>query len=85
MAATVHIDHIHNHPTIDPHGIVSTGPALDFSAPHDRERLGKREAHSSGLCLGYGVRARASRLDRIRQRGYRFGFITAWRWGKSGR
>ena len=48
VAATVHMDHIRHHyfrshPTINPYGIVPIGPLLDFSAPHDRERLGKRE------------------------------------------
>ena len=48
VAATVHMDHIRqhyfrSHPTINPYGIVPIGPILDFSAPHDRERLGKRE------------------------------------------
>lgn len=48
VADTVHMDHIRNHyfrshPTINPYGIVPIGPVLDFSAPHDRERLGKRE------------------------------------------
>ncbi|KIQ96995.1 glutathione S-transferase family protein [Lysobacter sp. A03] len=48
VAETVHMDHIRHHyfrshPTINPYGIVSIGPELGFSAPHDRERLGKRE------------------------------------------
>ncbi len=47
VAPTVHMDHIRNHyfrshPTINPHGIVSIGPVLDFAAPHDRDRLGQR-------------------------------------------
>lgn len=47
VAETVHMDHIRNHyfrshPTINPHGIISIGPVLDFSAPHGRERLGER-------------------------------------------
>lgn len=47
VADTVHMDHIRNHyfrshPTINPHGIVSIGPVLDFTAPHGRERLGTR-------------------------------------------
>lgn len=47
VAETVHMDHIRNHyfrshPTINPHGIVSIGSVLDFSALHDRERLGER-------------------------------------------
>ena len=48
VAATVHMDHIRHHyfrshPTVNPHGIVSIGPELDLSAPHDRHRLGERE------------------------------------------
>ncbi len=48
VAETVHMDHIRqhyfrSHPTINPYGIVPIGPVLDFSAPHDRARLGKRE------------------------------------------
>jgi len=44
IAATVHFDHIKNHyyqshKMINPTGIVPIGPALDFSAPHGRERL----------------------------------------------
>lgn len=50
VAATVHMDHIRNHyfrshATINPYGIVSIGPDLDFSAPHDRERFGARRVH----------------------------------------
>jgi putative glutathione S-transferase len=42
------MDHIrnhcfHSHPTINPHGIISIGPVLDFSAPHGREHLGVSE------------------------------------------
>ena len=41
---TVHFDHIKNHyyqshPTINPHGVVPIGPALDFDAPHDRDKF----------------------------------------------
>ena len=48
VAATVHLDHIRchyfrSHRTINPHGIVAIGPEPNFSAPHDRERLGSRE------------------------------------------
>jgi putative glutathione S-transferase len=48
VAQTVHMDHIRNHyfrshPTINPYGIVSIGPQLDFTAPHGRDRLGQRE------------------------------------------
>ena len=37
-----HIKHHYyeSHPTINPTGIVPVGPALDFSSPHGRERLG---------------------------------------------
>ncbi|WP_111657884.1 glutathione S-transferase family protein [Isoalcanivorax indicus] len=49
VAETVNIAHIRNHyfrshPTINPYGIVSMGPALTFDQPHDRDRLGPREA-----------------------------------------
>jgi putative glutathione S-transferase len=42
------MDHIRNHyfrshPTINPYGIISIGPVLDFAAPHGRDRLGERE------------------------------------------
>lgn len=48
VADTVHMDHIRHHyfrshPTINRYGIVSIGPVLDLSAPHNRERLGERE------------------------------------------
>jgi glutathionyl-hydroquinone reductase len=44
VAETVSIDHIKrhyygSHRHINPTGIVPLGPALDFSAPHDRERF----------------------------------------------
>lgn len=44
VAETVHMDHIKvhyyaSHRTINPAGIVPLGPALDFAAPHDRNRL----------------------------------------------
>lgn len=44
IAETVNLEHIKghyyaSHRTINPTGIVPKGPALDFSAPHDRERL----------------------------------------------
>ncbi|MCC7079423.1 MAG: glutathione S-transferase family protein [Burkholderiales bacterium] len=47
VAQTVRMDHIRHHyfrshPTINPLGIVSIGPQQDFSAAHDRDRLGKR-------------------------------------------
>jgi len=43
VAETVNLDHIKrhyytSHPNINPNGIVPKGPALDFSAPHDRDR-----------------------------------------------
>jgi putative glutathione S-transferase len=46
VAATVHIDFIkahyyRSHPTVNPSRIVPIGPALDYSAPHGRERLGR--------------------------------------------
>ncbi len=52
VAETVHMDHIRqhyfgSHPTINPYGIVPIGPALDFGAPHDRERLGKRKVRGT--------------------------------------
>jgi putative glutathione S-transferase len=45
VAQTVRMDHIKthyyaSHSTINPAGIVPVGPALDFSAPHDRARFG---------------------------------------------
>lgn len=47
VAETVHMDHIRHHyfrshPTVNPHGIISIGPALDFTAPHGRDRLEAR-------------------------------------------
>ncbi|WP_101674215.1 glutathione S-transferase family protein [Alloalcanivorax mobilis] len=47
VAETVNMAHIRNHyfrshPTVNPHGIIPIGPRLDYSAPHDRERLGER-------------------------------------------
>ncbi len=30
-----------SHTTINPHGIVAIGPALDYEAPHGREHLGQ--------------------------------------------
>ncbi len=44
VAGTVRFDHIrrhylYSHDTINPHRIVSTGPVLDWTAPHGRERL----------------------------------------------
>lgn len=45
VAGTVHMDHIKrhyytSHRHINPRGLVPLGPELDFSAPHDRARLG---------------------------------------------
>ena len=45
IARTFHIDHVRkhyyaSHLHINPYGIVPIGPALDFSAPHGRARLG---------------------------------------------
>lgn len=47
VASTVNMQHIkthyyRSHPTINPTGIVPKGPALDFTAPHGRERLSQR-------------------------------------------
>ncbi len=44
VAETVNMDHIKRHyfmsmPNLNPSGIVPLGPALDFEAKHDRERL----------------------------------------------
>lgn len=46
IAETVNMDHIkrhyyESHETINPTRIVPSGPALDFMAPHDRDRLRK--------------------------------------------
>jgi putative glutathione S-transferase len=45
IAETVNMDHIKvhyygSHKRINPNGIVPKGPALDFTAPHGRQRLG---------------------------------------------
>lgn len=52
VAKTVRMDHIRHHyfrshPTVNPYGIVSIGPDLDFTAPHGRERLGKESVRSA--------------------------------------
>lgn len=44
VAETVDFDHIKrhyytSHETINPNGIIPEGPAIDLTAPHDRERL----------------------------------------------
>lgn len=49
VAGTVHMDHIkghyyRSHLNINPTGIVPAGPALDFTAPHGREALGRDAA-----------------------------------------
>ncbi len=48
VAETVNMAHIRHHyfrshPTINPHGIISVGPQLDWDSPHGRERLGERQ------------------------------------------
>lgn len=48
VAETVNMAHIRHHyfrshPTVNPHGIVSIGPQLDWTSPHGRERLGERK------------------------------------------
>ena len=48
VAETVNMAHIRHHyfrshPTVNPHGIISIGPELDWNTPHGRERLGERE------------------------------------------
>jgi len=45
IAATVNMDHIkhhyfRSHPSINPHGIVPTGPRTDYEAPHNRHTMG---------------------------------------------
>ena len=44
VAATVHLDHIKkhyfvSHATINPAGIVPTGPTINYNAPHYRDKL----------------------------------------------
>jgi putative glutathione S-transferase len=44
VAGTVRFDQIkthyyRSHPTINPTGIVPLGPLLDFTSPHDRDRI----------------------------------------------
>jgi putative glutathione S-transferase len=45
-----HIRHhyFRSHKTINPHGVISIGPILTFDAPHDRDRLGRREVRGIG-------------------------------------
>jgi putative glutathione S-transferase len=48
VASTVSLDHIKthyymSHPTINPTRVVPVGPALDYGAPHDRERFAKAD------------------------------------------
>lgn len=52
VADTVDMDHIRqhyfrSHPSVNPHGIVSIGPQQDFAAPHGRQRLTEKLAHSA--------------------------------------
>jgi putative glutathione S-transferase len=47
VADTLNLDHVkqhyyRSHPTINPSRIVPIGPAIDFAAPHDRDRLPAR-------------------------------------------
>ncbi|EKF73406.1 glutathione S-transferase domain-containing protein [Alcanivorax hongdengensis A-11-3] len=47
VAETVNMAHIRHHyfrshPTVNPHGIISIGPQLDWQTAHGRERLGER-------------------------------------------
>uniref|UniRef100_A0A5B7B9I8 Putative glutathione S-transferase omega-like 2 n=1 Tax=Davidia involucrata TaxID=16924 RepID=A0A5B7B9I8_DAVIN len=44
MSSTVNMEHIKqnyygNHPSIDPFGIIPVGPSINYSSPHDRDRL----------------------------------------------
>jgi len=44
VSATVNLHHIkhhyyESHPTVNPSGIVPKGPAIDYAAPHNREKL----------------------------------------------
>ena len=53
VAATVNLDHIKrhyygSHRKLNPSGIVPLGPALDFSAPHDRARFDAIRAVRAG-------------------------------------
>ena len=48
IADTVNFPHIVNHyyrshPTINPYGIVPTGPIMDWDAPHGRDALGQKK------------------------------------------
>ncbi|TXS91805.1 glutathione S-transferase family protein [Parahaliea aestuarii] len=48
VAQTVDMAHIRHHyfrshPTVNPHGIISVGPRLDWGSPHGREKFGARE------------------------------------------
>lgn len=55
IAETVDMEHIQkhyylSHKTINPNGIVPKGPAQDFNAPHDRQRLdGRGIWHKTGI------------------------------------
>lgn len=53
VAGTVSLDHIkrhyyQSHGTINPTGIVPKGPALDYAAPHDRDRFDTQAARRAG-------------------------------------
>ncbi len=53
VAGTVDLEQIkehyyRSHPRINPNGVVPVGPALDFAAPHGRERLGSEHTGETG-------------------------------------
>lgn len=53
VAGTVDLEQIkehyyRSHPRINPNGVVPVGPALDFAAPHGRERLGSEHTGAIG-------------------------------------
>lgn len=44
MSSTVHMEHIKkhyygSHPSINPFGIIPSGPNIDYTIPHDREKF----------------------------------------------
>lgn len=46
ISSTVNMEHIKrhyygSHPSINPYGIIPSGPNIDYSAPHDREKFAK--------------------------------------------
>jgi len=58
IAETVDLDHIkrhyyRSHTHLNPSGIVPCGPALDFRAPHDRERFAPSAAASSAVARAH--------------------------------